>query len=153
MCFWCCDKNIPESTATKFIFKPNGRRFITGISDSYEVKYYEELKPYIEKKKFILTLRRLIEGFNIMWPCDFCFYCGYTCSICTLGLSFCCPNICISDALSSFLNDIDRVNKSLFNELKLNISLQRSCFTSWIEVRVIDGNDTNENNLLEVNVS
>lgn len=32
------------------------------------------------------------------WPCTTLYFCGYACMPCTLGLSLCCPNFCISEA-------------------------------------------------------
>lgn len=142
----CCDSKIPESTATRFIFRPNGRRFINGLSDSYEIIYYKELEPYIGQIEFRHYLERVIDGFNVMWPCDFCFYCGYTCALCTLGLSFLFPNCCISDAYESFIDDINEINDQKLHKLKLHLSIQRRCCTSWLQLDIIDNDNENGSN-------
>lgn len=141
----CCGSQIPKNTKTRFILKPNGRRFINGLSDSYEIKYFEELKPYIGEIEYKHYLERIIDGFSVMWPCNLCFYCGYVCSFCTLGLSFLFPNMCISDAYESFLVDIEELNEQKFKKLKLNLSLQRRCCISWLQIDILDKEDDDMN--------
>lgn len=134
----CCDRKIPQNTSTTFIFPPNGRRFVNGLSDSYDVKYYEQFKPYISELEFTHNMDRLLDGFNVMWPCDLCFYFGWICSVCTLGLSFLCPNICITDAHQSFLEDIRKFNENKFKSKHLFLSLQKRCCISWLQIDIID---------------
>ena len=80
----------------------------------------------------------------------YCLSVGYLCSLCTFGLSFCLPNICISEAVASFLQDIDEANKEFFNPNKLHLSLQRRCCTSWLQIDINDEEEEKEEEEKEV---
>jgi len=147
---WFFNKKIPKSTSKKLILKPTSKTFINGISSSYEMTYFEELKPYINKLEYKRVMESLIEGNIIMWPCDFCFNFGYVCSICTLGISFCFPYFCIKQATKSFLEDIDNLNNETFHKYNLHLSLQKKFCTSWLQIDIIDDEKT-ENSILKKN--
>ena len=66
-----------------------------------------------------------------MWPCCLCFTFGYICSLCTAGLSFCFPYICISEAKERFDSEITNIN-SYLNSKRLHISYKSKCSTSWV---------------------
>ena len=138
------NKQIPDSTPTRLILRPNSKTFINGIASSYEIIYYEELKPYVRQIEYNHHMTRIIEGLTAMWPCIYCFSFGYICSLCTLGLSFCLPNICISEAVEFFTHDIEEVNSSFFNKNKLHLSLQRRCCTSWLQIDILDSDNNEE---------
>ena len=147
---WFFQKRIPKSTSKRLILKPTSKTFINGMSSSYEITYFEELKPYINKLEYKRVMERLIEGNIIMWPCDFCFNFGYICCICTLGISFCFPRFCINEATKSFLEDIDTVNNETFHKYNLHLSLQKKFCTSWLQIDIIDDEKT-ENSILKKN--
>lgn len=142
----CCDSMIPKNSSTCLVFRPNGRRFINGLSDSYDIIYYDELQPYMSEAEFKHYIEKLIDDWNTLWPCNFCFYCSYVCSFFTLGLSFCIPNLCISDALESLLNDIENLNQNKLLQKNLKLSLQRRCCTSWLQIELLDKIKEEENN-------
>jgi hypothetical protein len=51
----------------------------------------------IKIEEYTAAINQINNTLDDYWPCDFCFYCGYFCCPCTLGLSLFCPNLCISD--------------------------------------------------------
>ena len=139
----CCNKKIPKSTSRTFILRPTSHKYINGIASRYEVKYFPELEPYIKSNDFIKPLDSLITDLQMSWACPLCFCFGYTCSVCTLGLSFLGPYVCIYQAIQRFENGIEEVNKLKYNPRGVNLSLKRACCTSWLQVDIIS--DTNEN--------
>lgn len=154
MCI-CCNKSIPKSTSTSFILRPNSCQFINGISDSYEIKYFPELQPYVDQVLFTKLLEKIIDNLSMMWSCPLCFCYGYSCAVCTLGLSFLGPYTCISQAVQEFQKDIDLVNKNYFHKRHIHLSLQRKCCTSWLQIDIMEGDEvakTNENNNNEDNL-
>lgn len=132
------NRKIPKSNSKHLILRPNAKTFVNGIASSYEIIYFDELKPYVREIEYTHHMTRIIEGFTIMWPCMYCLSVGYLCSICTLGLSFCLPNICIGEAVASFMQDIEESNREFFNPNKLHLSLQRRCCTSWLQIDIND---------------
>ena len=144
------NKKIPKSTNKHLVLRPNAKTFVNGIASSYEIVYFEELKPYVREIEYTHHMTRIIEGLTIMWPCVYCLSVGYLCSLCTFGLSFCLPNICISEAVASFLQDIDEANKEFFNPNKLHLSLQRRCCTSWLQIDINDEEEEKEEEEKEV---
>lgn len=144
------NKKIPKSTNKHLVLRPNAKTFVNGIASSYEIVYFEELKPYVREIEYTHHMTRIIEGLTIMWPCMYCLSVGYLCSLCTFGLSFCLPNICISEAVASFLQDIDEANREFFNPNKLHLSLQRRCCTSWLQIDINDEEEEKEEEEKEV---
>lgn len=143
-----CKGKIPKSTNKSMVLRPNGRIFINGLSDSYEIIYFSQLEPYIKEIEYTHVLERIIEGNAAMWPCDYCFLFGYVCSLFTAGLSFCFPNFCISEALKSFQGDIKEANEECFNKHGLHVSLKRKCCASWIQIDILN---TEEDQINEEN--
>ena len=66
------------------------------------------------------------------WPCPLCFCIGYMFSPCTLGLSFLCPSVCISDAEKSLKGSIEYFNKQKLKSKGLKVRLVKQCSTSWV---------------------
>jgi hypothetical protein len=46
-------------------------------------------------------------------PCDLCFCFGYLFCICTAGLSFCCPYMCMRDMKLALLRKIESINNKM----------------------------------------
>lgn len=136
----CCNKKIPKSTSHMFILKPNSCKYINGIASSYEIKYFDELEPYIKANEFLKPLDSLISTLQMMWACPMCFCFGYGCSVCTLGLSFLGPYVCIYQAINEFEKEIEKVNRMDYNPRGINLSLKRKCCTSWLQVDIMGGN-------------
>lgn len=138
----CCNKKIPKSTSKMFILKPTSVKFVNGIASKYEIKYFKELEPYIKSKEFLKPLDSLITNLQMSWACPTCFCFGYTCSVCTLGLSFLGPYISIYQAIKDLEKGIEKINRLQYNPRGINLSLQRACCTSWLQVDIINENVT-----------
>ena len=80
---------------------PTSVRFINGLASSYEDDWPFELEGQIKIEEYTAAINQINNTLDDYWPCDFCFYCGYFCCPCTLGMSLFCPNLCISDVSSS----------------------------------------------------
>lgn len=101
-------------------------------------------------------MTNLIDELIMMWPCCYCFSFGFVFSLCSLGLSFCVSNICISEAKKSFLNSIDILNEYVFEKRDLHLSYHQKCSTSWLEIKICkpyykNFNDQNNNFNIVVN--
>ena len=61
----------------------------------------------------------------------------------TLGLSFLMPNICVRDAKTEVLKQIEKANRKKLQEkgLELVLRLDKTC-TSWLEFRKLRDADT-----------
>jgi hypothetical protein len=62
----------------------------------------------------------------------------YYSSPCTLGLSFFCPYICISDALRYVRKRVYLVNQNTMNPRGLQVKLELSCSTSWVPFTIFN---------------
>lgn len=82
--------------------------------------------------------REMITKINDMlytyFPCPLCWCFGYLCCIPTLGLSMCCPYICVNDAEDELKNLIRRYNRIKLNPKNLHLSLRKKCSTSWLQI-------------------
>ena len=68
------------------------------------------------------------------WACPTCYCCGYLCCLCTLGLSFIAPSICISEARTRANQEIRKLNKTVLLPKGLSIALIVRGGTSWLEI-------------------
>ena len=57
------------------------------------------------------------------FPCPLCWGFGYLCCPFTLGLSLCCPAICVGDAKSNLKAVIAKINRVKFKKLNLTLTL------------------------------
>lgn len=89
----CFNKGIPECDENTIIIPPASKTFITGFAASYYAPYPLILKDYISEEKFKLEMEKINDMTVTYFPCSMCFGYGYALAICTLGLSFLCPNI------------------------------------------------------------
>ena len=112
-----------------------GLRFITGVSSAYSRRFPPELRGVVPRAAFDRACQRVIGALADYWPCMLCFGCGYACCLCTLGLSFLCPNICIGDAEKYAREELARLNRQpAFEDARVSWALRKRCGTSWIEV-------------------
>lgn len=133
------NKYIPKSTNSELIFPPVGKTFITGIAYSYQYFYDPTfLSPYMKETQFNYLMNSLNDELYSYWPCNLCFYFGYFCSPCTLGLSFLCPYNCIGAAKENFENKLEIYNKNHFNPKGLHLSYQQHCSTSWLQLSILN---------------
>ena len=140
---------IPVSSECKIIIKPIGQTFINGLSSSYDENYPIELKPYMEENLYKRIMNDINETLINYWPC----YCartfGYLCCLCTLGVSLLMPNICIKDAETTVLRQIDQNNNTILKEKGIKLSLVKKCSTSWLEFRILNNENCRSSALME----
>ena len=137
------NKQIPNSNSNELIFPPLGKTFITGLSYSYRF-YYDPnfIGPYMKEAQFNYLMNSLNDELYSYWPCCICFYFGYTMSLCTLGLSFLCPNFCVSSAKKTFLEKLEYYNNEHFNPKGLNLTYYQKCSTSWLSFKILSTTET-----------
>jgi hypothetical protein len=79
-----------------------------------------------------------------------------------LGLSFLCPNFCISEAKIKLLETINHTNENIFYKHNLRLSYKQKCSTSWLQIDILDkedkllnaaGNNSNKENNKETEKS
>lgn len=64
-----------------------------------------------------------------------CYIFGFACAPFTLGTSLCCPHYCISRAESNLINQLENISLAgRYFDNKITWSLQKTCFSSWIEI-------------------
>ena len=138
MCLdWLFNMQIPESSDTVVIIRPNAKTFITGLASAYDETYdRERLSPYMTQHEFT----KMIEGFNdqlaMLFPCGFCWCLGYVCCPVTLGLSLFCPRTCVNDAEHFLVTSIRRHNRNFLGSKGIEMALVKQCGTSWLELRL-----------------
>ncbi|CAG9322791.1 unnamed protein product [Blepharisma stoltei] len=128
------NKRIPNSKIGSVIIRPTSKTFVSGLSSSYDEKYPEELKDIMTENEFIEDIKEINDSLFYYWPCFFCFNFGYTCCICTLGLSFLGPWICVDDAQKRTNESIKKINERYIAR-NIKWYLMCECSTSWIEIR------------------
>lgn len=139
---------IPKPSQNEMIFKPSSKTFINGISSSYDFYYdHSILGPYMKEAQFNYLTNCLNDELYRNWPCTLCFVCGYLCSPCTLGLSFCCPYGCIKTAKENFMNKLEHYNSQHFEPKGLSISYHQKCSTSWIKITTRQNSNQTLNSL------
>lgn len=70
------------------------------------------------------------------FPCNFCYYFGYFSSFFTIGLSFLCPNICISQAESVLIEELDIFNKNpIYCNKNVKWKYVKKCCYTYIELK------------------
>ena len=130
------NKFIPKSSNKKIILRPTSKTFISGIAQSYDTTFPNELSNIISEKEYSYAINKVIEDAIIWWPCCFCLTYGYAFSICTLGLSFCFPMCCVSEAKAQLQSSIIWVNENILHKYNLNLSYKQKCSTSWLEIDI-----------------
>jgi hypothetical protein len=112
------------------------KTFINGLASSYESKLPEQLKGIVDENEYNSIIGTINDELFLMWPCCFCFSYGYLFSICTIGISFCFPYICISDAKKTLLEAIARANEKFFHKKGLDLSYRSKICTSWLQIDI-----------------
>ena len=77
---------------------PIGQRSINGVYSSYDPNFPAELEGIVPKLLYEKDMERFNHRLTDYWPCPFCFGFGYFCCLCTLGMSFYCPSLCVASA-------------------------------------------------------
>ena len=89
------NRQIPEGDENTIIIPPASKTFVTGIAPTYYLAYPAILKEYISEAEFKKEMEKLNDASLELFPCSLCFSYGYLFAICTLGLSFLLPSICV----------------------------------------------------------
>ena len=120
-CLW--KLQIPRSTDSTIVIRPQGKCFVTGVASSYEIKYDENrLKDYITINDYAYVMHQINETIHRYWPCQFAIWFGYLLAPFTLGLSFMAPNLCIKDAKDGLKNCIEKNNRIRLKDKGLKMS-------------------------------
>lgn len=145
----CCNKKIPMNSSERFVFKPLSKTWINGLANTYDATYFEELSQYIDKVTFRNSFSKINDDLYTYWPCPTCFFFGYCCAVCTVGLSFLCPLMCINDAKKQLDENLERMNNNIYNPRGLQLNYVSMCCTSFLEIKIIkDLNKNTENQVL-----
>lgn len=88
---------LVEGTTTSVRLYARGQRFVNGMSNEYDARYPAELDGVISEDEFLRAMSRINNTMRDYWPCCTCFYFGWCCAPCTLGLSFLGPRLCVGD--------------------------------------------------------
>lgn len=113
-----------------------GLRHFTGISSRYANEYPAKLTHVLTPSEFVDIIDRLNETIADYWPCTTCYYFGYCCCPCTLGLSVFIPNYCASYSelyATAFLRNVSL--KARYFDRKISFTLVKSFCSSHIEVK------------------
>ena len=129
---------VPPSTDSIIILRPVEKTFINGLARKYSEEYPHQLTNILEKDIFFASLSQINSYLATFWPCMPAFLLGYGFSCLTCGCSFCLPYFCIKDAENMVFRLIEQQNNEIFNPKGLEISLQKSCSTSWIQIEFIN---------------
>ena len=70
------------------------------------------------------------------YPCQCAQVTGYLFALCTCGLSFCIPNLCIREAEERLRKEINDSNRKCLHNHGLEMKFRRGCSTSWLEINL-----------------
>jgi hypothetical protein len=112
------------------------KTFINGLASSYDSTFPVQLNGIVDNIDYNSIIGTINDELFLMWPCCFCFSYGYIFSLCTAGMSFCFPYVCISDAKKTLLQSIAKANERYFHKKGLELSYQSKCSTSWLQIDI-----------------
>lgn len=136
MCDCFFNSQIPNTTETRVIIRPSSGTFVNGIAKSYDDNFPSQLKGHITEHEFKVMMENINDMLYTYFPCLLCWTCGYLCCPFTLGLSLCCPLICVRDAEENLRVMIFSINRKKLETKDLKLSLQKQCGTSWLELKL-----------------
>jgi hypothetical protein len=119
--------------------RPIGQTALNGLSSSYDPSFPAELEGIVPKHIFERDIERFNHRLTDYWPCPCCFGFGYACCICTLGMSWYFPSMCVASAEKFAVQYFDEQanSRSEYFDIKLKFKLKRRCCNSWVEVSFI----------------
>lgn len=129
-------KKVEEKWAVVRI-PSTGLLHFTGISSSYSTQYPVILQGVISNVEFVDIIERLNETIRDYWPCDTCYYFGYGCSVCSLGLSILLPHYCATHSelyATAMLKNVSL--KSKYYDRRITFTLVKSWCKSYVEIRM-----------------
>jgi hypothetical protein len=114
-----------------------GLRHFTGISSSYSTQYPPILQGVIPANELLEIVTRLNETIRDYWPCDTCYYFGYGCMLCTVGLSVLIPHYCATHS-EKYATAVLRSYslKARYYDRKIRFQLVKRCCHSFVEIRI-----------------
>ena len=130
------NKLIPVSSENIIIIEPIAKTFINGLARKYNDNYPKQLEHHIDKERYFKAISEINALLATFWPCIPALSIGYVFSCFSCGFSFCIPYLCIKDAESMIYRLIEQQNKEIFKPRGLEISLEKSCSTSWIRIKI-----------------
>lgn len=142
----------PISTNTKFIFNSQSTPWINGLAHTYEYKEFPKLLEIIDKQTLKIILTRINDDLYTHWPCITCYSFGYLFALCTFGLSFLCPYICISEAKYVLDKNLSYLNERYLTDKGLYLSYTKICCGSYLMIEKVDAKEE-VNNKENVNVN
>jgi hypothetical protein len=113
-----------------------GLRHYSGISSRYSTQFPPKLAGLLSKTEFTTIIERLNETIMDYWPCDLCYYLGYGCCPCTLGLSVLIPNYCTSYSelyATAYLRNVSL--KAVYYDRQISFTLVKNICSSYVEVK------------------
>eukprot|EP01039_Chlorochromonas_danica_P000756 gene756-820_t len=114
-----------------------GLRHYTGIASSYSTTYPENsLRGVITKEEFLDIMTRFNETIRDYWPCHTCYFLGYGCCLCTVGLSVLLPGYCIGHSelyATAILRSFSL--KARYYDRNISFTLVKSLCSSYVEIR------------------
>ena len=124
--------------------KPIGQTALNGLSSSYDPSFPAELEGLVPKHIFERDMERFNHRLTDYWPCPCCFGFGYACLVCTLGLSWYFPSMCVSSAekFAAQYFDEQANSRTEYYDIKLNFKLKKKCCSSWVEVSFVPPGST-----------
>lgn len=134
MCDCLFNTQIPRSTQTRVILRPASSTFVNGVAKAYQAEYPTQLVGYLSEMEFRVMIENINDMLFTYFPCLLCWTLGYLCCPFTLGISLCCPLICIRDAEEELRTMIYSLNRKKLEPMGMTMSLQKQCGTSWIEI-------------------
>lgn len=133
---WLFNSSIPKSTENLVILPPISKTFVNGLAQKYSENYPTQLENLLPKEVFFNSLSQINSYLAVVWPCPTLFWAGYLLSCCTCGGSLCLPLLCVRDAENTMKQLIEQQNIEVFKPRGLELSLQKGCSTSWLQIKV-----------------
>jgi hypothetical protein len=128
------------TSSVVFKIPPTGMIFVSGVASSYDEEFYDPRlanSGIISKEDIHHVISNLNDGLESFWPCSPCYFFGYGCMICTIGLSLLCPRLCISqaeDEARRILHDTNAHAK--YYDRHITFELKKTCCSSYIELSI-----------------
>ena len=124
MCDWIFNSQIPDSSSNIVVVRPIAKTFVTGLASAYDEEYdYQRLERHIERGEYQKMMEQINDILINYFPCALAWCFGYLCCPFTLGLSLCCPAVCVNDAEEEVRTLIARWNRKKLAEKNITLVL------------------------------
>ena len=132
------NRRVPESSASRVVLRPVAKTWVNGLTHTYDESFPKQLQGLISQSEFVHNITEINSMLWDYWPCCLCFFFGYCCCLCTLGISFLPACCAVTDARRCTEDTISKINAK---NPRLRWKLVTSCSTSWIEIKVRTGDN------------